>query len=101
MSSSLERAIASLELEVSLLTDQAAKTPTGGIVEGSTDWWLLRAKTTGLSLLRTFLAQGLTDPKEADDFRKNVRTLLTKADPAVKATDPLSDQPAAQEALTS
>lgn len=101
MSSPLERAIAALEIEVSLLTDQASKTPTGGIVDGTTDWWMLRAKTTGLSLLRTFLAQGLTDPKEADDFRKNVRALLTKADPVVKAADPFPDQPAAQEALTS
>ena len=63
----LDSTIAALEEEISRL---------GAPPEGSSLWWMLRAKSTGLSLLRTLRQRGITDPAMADAFRKDLRSSL-------------------------
>jgi hypothetical protein len=60
----LEQAISTLEAE---LTELGWGT---NVEEGTADWWLLRGKATGLSLLRQFTARDLINPKDADKHRK-------------------------------
>jgi hypothetical protein len=64
---SIDSAITLLEAEVGSL---------GMPDVGSDAWWLIRGKSTGLSLLRTLRQKGLTDPKAAEDFRQAMRKEL-------------------------
>lgn len=70
--SELDIAITQLDMEVSSF---------GFPKEDTVEWWLLRAKATGLSLLRAMQAKGLTS-LEADTFRKGVRVGMMKSDVA-------------------
>lgn len=40
------------------------------------DWWVLRAKSTGLTLLRTMRAKNLFEPEAAEVFRRGLRMEL-------------------------
>ena len=72
----LDGAIALLEEEISALGTPAS--PASGENASST-WWLLRAKSTGLSLLKALRQKGLTDPVAADSYRKDLRIKLVAA----------------------
>ena len=63
----LEEAIAQLEAEV-----EATGTP----YVGSILWWVLRARSQGLSLLKALQAKGISDPVVAENFRKKTRLEL-------------------------
>ena len=67
MTEALNSTIAALEEEISRL---------GAPREGTSLWWMLRAKSTGLSLLRSLRQKGITDPVMADAFRKDIRQQL-------------------------
>ena len=73
---SIERAIKNLEEEVGNL-----KTPE----EGTREWWLLRAKSLGLSLLRSCHKQEFSTV-QAEEFRKDFRSKI--ATPDAEATLP-------------
>lgn len=78
MSTPQENAIAMLEAEIEQLGKPEA---------GTSLWWMLRAKSLGLSLLRSLKAKGIDDPAMAELFRKDVRKRLASvadspADPA-------------------
>lgn len=62
----LNKAIVLLEREVDTLLDTAPDATT-------VDWWTLRGKSTGLTLLRSMRAEGLTEPSEAEAFRRSLR----------------------------
>lgn len=66
---SIEDAIAVLEVEVAGLQ---------GSKEDTREWWLLRARATGLSLLRKIKQERLT-LVQAEVFRKGVRKGLMQA----------------------
>lgn len=69
---SLDLAIIQLTNELEVLQTPAA---------GTTAWWVLRAKSTGLSLLRAMKAQGLEDDLTlADAYRKDIRSQLIAKD---------------------
>lgn len=53
--------------------------------EDTVEWWLLRARSTGLSLLKTMQQQGFT-PLQADTFRKVIRTNITGVAETVSTT---------------
>lgn len=63
----LAAAIQLLEIEIEQLG--TPKVETAG-------WWVLRAKSTGLSLLRTMRDRGISDPEVAEAFRKGLRKEL-------------------------
>lgn len=73
----MEYAIKLLEEEI-----EALGTPR----EGTTAWWTLRAKSLGLSFLRTVKQRGIVDPLAADDLRKKLRNTLVQEE--VKAVEP-------------
>lgn len=67
---SLGTAIMLLEGEVAALGSPPENTP---------NWYLLRGKSTGLSLLKALMQQGLfVSPTAVEDFRKDLRIQLTK-----------------------
>lgn len=80
----LDSAIAMLEEEVSLLGTPAS--PANGEAASSV-WWMLRAKSTGLSLLKALRAKGIIDPVMAENYRKDLRVRL------VQAAEPASEVP--------
>lgn len=73
----LDSAIAMLEEEISRLGTPAS--PANGEA-ASALWWTLRAKSTGLSLLKAMRQRGITDPVAADAYRRDVRVALVAAD---------------------
>lgn len=67
----LDDAIAGLEREVLPLQSMLL----ARIISPSSQlWWVLQAKSLGLSYLRTMKQQGVTDPVVADQLRKEWRT---------------------------
>ena len=60
----LKDAIAQLEREIEQL---------GFPGVGTALWWMLRAKSHGLSLLKTLQVRGVSDPVIAESFRKKTR----------------------------
>lgn len=66
----IDTAISKLDAEIALL---------GFPKEETVEWWVLRAKVTGASLLRAMQAKGLTT-LEADQFRRGVRVGMMKLD---------------------
>lgn len=76
----LDSAIAALEDEVSKLGTPPAPASGGA---ASALWWTLRAKSTGLSLLKALRAKGILDPEMADSYRKELRAgLVADGDPS-------------------
>lgn len=70
MSHPLDVAIAELELEVTAL---------GAPDPATVGWFTLRAKSTGLTMLRVLKQRGLQDdPAAAENFRKNARKVIVK-----------------------
>lgn len=67
--SEIDTAIAKLDAEIAAL---------GFPAENTAEWWTLRAKSTGVSLLRAIQAKSLTT-LEADQFRKGVRIAIMKS----------------------
>ena len=60
----LDEAITQLEAEIDAI----------GLPQvGSTLWWVLRARSQGLSLLKTLKVRGISDPVVAEAFRKKTR----------------------------
>lgn len=53
--------------------------------EGSAGWYILRAKSLGLSFLKTVKQRGIVDPLAADSFRKDLRMALIAPDAPVNA----------------
>lgn len=76
----LDSAIAMLEEEISRLGTPAS--PANGEA-ASALWWTLRAKSTGLSLLRALRAKDILDPVMAENYRKDIRVALV-ADEATR-----------------
>lgn len=69
MKSPIESAMALLDAEIQKLGSPPVSTSL---------WFVLRAKSTGLSLLRAMKRDGVDeDPAAAEAFRKNVRQALT------------------------
>lgn len=75
------RRLLSLDSAIALLAAETSQLSGRKLQEGSTLWWTLRAKSTGLSLLRAIKTKGLSDPSAAEEFRKSFRTSLM-IDPA-------------------
>lgn len=58
--------------------------------ERTTDWFLLRAYSTGLTLLKSIKAQGLQDdPVAADNFRKGLRASIALVDGGHEVAPPV------------
>ena len=72
----LDSAIALLEEEISILG--TPRSPVNG-EDASSTWWLLRAKSTGLSLLKALRSKGILDPVAAENYRKDLRIKLVAA----------------------
>lgn len=70
----IESAIASLQREVDAFGQGTAKQPS----EGSADWFLLRAKSLGLSYLRSIRAQNLGDERQAGEAEQVYRAGMEK-----------------------
>lgn len=60
----LDEAITQLQAEIDAI---------GLPVPGTTLWWVLRARSQGLSLLKTLQVRGISDPVVAEAFRKKTR----------------------------
>lgn len=68
--SEIDTAITQLDAEVAAI---------GFPKEDTVEWWILRAKSTGASLLRAMQQRSLTN-LEADQFRRGVRIGMMKSD---------------------
>jgi len=75
----LEAAIATLEADIVRSGHGTPNAP----AESSTEWYLNRARATGLTFLRGLAVSGLADDVEAAelDYRKSVRRLKAESDP--------------------
>lgn len=69
------------ELDTALTSLNAEIDAIGFPAENTAEWWTLRAKSTGASLLRAIQQKGLTT-LEADQFRRGVRIGFMKSDVA-------------------
>ena len=69
----MDEAIVILQTEIEAL--QALRNGRGP-QEGTTEWWLLRGKSIGLSMLRAMKVAGCTTPVAAEAYRKTLRKEL-------------------------
>ncbi len=65
-----------LDAAISLLQAEVERSTARIQQPGDTNWHVSRAKSFGLSLLKTLKQKGLDDPQAADQFRKDLRTDL-------------------------
>lgn len=66
------------ELDAAITQLQAEVDGIGFPGTGTTLWWMLRARSQGLSLLKAIQAKGISDPVVAEAFRKETRLELQK-----------------------
>lgn len=67
-----------IELAIALLEDEIQAL--GKPREGTSQWFLLRGMSHGLSLLKAMLAKGFhSDPLAAETFRKSLRVEIMQA----------------------
>lgn len=81
----LESAIHLMEGDIALLGSPALDTP---------QWWILRAKSHGLSFLKVLHDRNITDPVSAEAYRKNARTAMQSM-----TSDGLLREPLAKEVV--
>ena len=81
--SNIDIAIAFLEQDITQL---------GDVKEGEVNWFILRAKSTGLSLLKAARQQRLdSDYKRLEEFRRDVRAKLVAQGATVEAPQVVAD----------
>lgn len=85
------------ELDTAIVRLNAEIDTLGFPSENTAEWWTLRAKSTGASLLRAIQQKGLTT-LEADQFRRGIRISFMKSDVAdvievAQAADALKASP--------